>query len=99
MYLSARARLILEQLLINNRPVFIKELAEDLGVSERTIRRDLKEVEATLTSYQLKLVKEQGILTLEGPDSARQNFRWQLMDLSYNEYSQKSVSKKFLKRY
>ncbi|MGX7263230.1 BglG family transcription antiterminator [Enterococcus crotali] len=97
MYLSARARLILEQLLINNRPVFIKELAEDLGVSERTIRRDLKEVEATLTSYQLKLVKEQGILTLEGPDSARQNFRWQLMDLSYNEYSPEERQQKILK--
>ncbi|WP_258379383.1 HTH domain-containing protein [Enterococcus plantarum] len=87
MYLSARARLILEQLLNNNRPVYINELAEDLSVSARTIRRDLKEVEEILSSYQICLVKEHRILTLKGHDSDKQRFRWQLMDLSYNEYS------------
>ncbi|MBO0474023.1 BglG family transcription antiterminator [Enterococcus ureasiticus] len=97
MYLSARARLIMEQLLTSSRPVFINELAEDLSVSVRTIRRDLKEVEETLASYQLKLMKEHGILTLSGLDSDKQRFRWQLMDLSYNEYSPEERQRKILK--
>lgn len=97
MYLSARARLIMEQLLNNSRAVFINELAEELSVSPRTIRRDLKEVEETLNSYQLKLVKEHGILTLSGLDSDKQRFRWQLMDLSYNEYSPEERQQKILK--
>lgn len=97
MYLSARVRLILEQLLINNRPVFVHDLAEDLNVSKRTIRRDLKEVEETLSTYQLKLVKEQGILSLEGVDLDKQHFRWQLMDLSYNEFSPEERQQKILK--
>lgn len=97
MYLSARARLILEQLLNNNRPVYINELAEDLSVSARTIRRDLKEVEEILSSYQICLVKEHRILTLKGHDSDKQRFRWQLMDLSYNEYSPEERQQKILK--
>lgn len=97
MYLSARARLIMEQLLTSNRPVSINELAEDLSVSHRTIRRDLKEVESTLTSYQLTLAKEHGILSLVGLDSDKQRFRWQLMDLSYNDYSPEERQQKILK--
>lgn len=97
MYLSARARLIMEQLFINNQPVIIDELAEELSVSERTIRRDLKEVEETLFSYHLTLKKESGILTLEGTASDQQKFRWQLMDLSYNEYSPDERQQQILK--
>ncbi|WP_086444110.1 BglG family transcription antiterminator [Candidatus Enterococcus lemimoniae] len=97
MYLSARARLIMEQLLTSNRSVSINELAEDLSVSHRTIRRDLKEVESTLTSYQLTLAKEHGILSLVGLDSDKQRFRWQLMDLSYNDYSPEERQQKILK--
>lgn len=97
MYLSARARLIMEQLLTNNRPVFINELAEDLRVSPRTIRRDLKEVESILASYQLKFTKEHGVLTLIGQDSDKQRFRWQLMDLSYSDYSPEERQQKILK--
>ncbi len=97
MYLSARARLIMEQLLISNRPVDVKELAEDLNVSERSIRRDLKEVKATLKSYQLALLKDHGYLTLEGSERDKQNFRWYLMDLSYSDYSPEERQQKILK--
>lgn len=97
MYLSARARLIMEQLSINNQLVFVHELADALDVSERTIRRDLKEVEAMLVNYRLTLKKEHGILTLEGAESDKQKFRWQLMDLSYNEYSPEERQQKILK--
>ncbi|MBL1230916.1 BglG family transcription antiterminator [Enterococcus sp. BWB1-3] len=87
MYLSARARLILEQFLDYSLPVSLKKLSKDLNVSERTIRRDMKEVEDTLFSYNLQLKKENGLYQLLGSDKDIQNFRWYLMDLSYNEYS------------
>lgn len=97
MYLSARARLILEQLLISQLPVSIKKVSEELNVSERTIRRDMKEVEDTLLAYDLKIKKEQGKIILIGTEKEKQNFRWYFMDLSYNEYSPEERQQKILK--
>lgn len=97
MYLSARARLILEQFLSYSLPVSLKKLSKDLNVSERTIRRDMKEVEDTLVSYDLELKKEHGLYHLAGSDKDIQNFRWYLMDLSYNEYSPEERQSKILK--
>ncbi|MBC2364061.1 BglG family transcription antiterminator [Listeria booriae] len=87
MYISARTRLILEQLLMSHEPVATAELAEYMDVSERTIRRDLKEVEAVLGSYQLALERKDAKLTVFGSESSRQAFKWQLLDLSYNEFT------------
>lgn len=97
MYLSARARLILEQLVTSQLPVATKQLSEELNVSERTIRRDLKEVEDTLLVYNLQIKKEQGQLQLIGTEKEKQHFRWHLMDLSYHEYSPEERQQKILK--
>lgn len=97
MYLSARARLILEQLLINLSPVSAKQISEELNVSERTIRRDMKEVEDTLLAYNLAIQRKQGQLSLIGAKKEKQNFRWHFMDLSYNEYSPEERQQKILK--
>lgn len=97
MYLSARARLILEQFLSYSLPVSLGKLSKDLNVSERTIRRDMKEVEDTLTAYDLHLKKEKGLYHLQGSDKDIQNFRWYLMDLSYNEYSPEERQSRILK--
>ncbi|MBP1047704.1 BglG family transcription antiterminator [Enterococcus sp. BWM-S5] len=97
MYLSARARLILEQFLSYSLPVTLKKLAKDLNVSERTVRRDMKEVEETLTSYDLQLKKENSMYHLQGTEKDIQNFRWYLMDLSYNEYSPEERQARILK--
>lgn len=87
MYLSARARLIIEQLMLTKEPVSIKTMAQELAVSERTIRRDLKEVKAVLKSYELLLIGDNQGLSIQGTESQKQKFKWQLLDLSYNEYS------------
>ncbi|MBC6315274.1 BglG family transcription antiterminator [Listeria grandensis] len=87
MYISARTRLILEQLLMSHEPVATADLAEYMDVSERTIRRDLKEVEAVLGSYQLALERKDAKLSVFGSDASRQAFKWQLLDLSYNEFT------------
>ncbi|MGC6770138.1 BglG family transcription antiterminator [Enterococcus sp. LJL51] len=97
MYLSARARLILEQFLNHALPVSLKQLARELNVSERTVRRDMKEVEDTLHSYDLQLNKENGLMRIDGTEKAIQNFRWYLMDLSYNEYSPEERQLRILK--
>ncbi|WP_231889840.1 BglG family transcription antiterminator [Oceanobacillus sp. Castelsardo] len=47
--------------------VKVKDLAEILEVSERTIHRDLKKIEHTLADYHLKLEKKMGLgLRIEG---------------------------------
>ncbi|WP_086349117.1 BglG family transcription antiterminator [Candidatus Enterococcus clewellii] len=97
MYLSARARLILEQFLSYSLPVSLRKLSKDLNVSERTVRRDMKEVEDTLVSYDLQLKRENGMYSLQGSDKDIQNFRWYLMDLSYNEYSPEERQSRILK--
>ncbi|WP_321382775.1 BglG family transcription antiterminator [uncultured Enterococcus sp.] len=97
MYLSARARLILEQFLSYSLPVSLKKLSKELNVSERTIRRDLKEVEDTLASYNLQLKKSSGMYHIQGTDKDIQNFRWYLLDLSYNEYSPEERQSRILK--
>lgn len=97
MYLSARGRLILEQLLINQLPISVKKISKELNVSERTIRRDMKEVEGTVIAYNLKIHKEQGKVSLIGTEKEKQKFRWHFMDLSYNEYSPEERQQKILK--
>ncbi|CCO09736.2 PRD domain protein [Carnobacterium maltaromaticum LMA28] len=87
MYLSARARLILEFLLMNKANVTNAVLASELDVSERTVRRDLHEVEAILDTFQLKLSKENSQLSIIGTEINRQNFKWQLLDLAHNEFT------------
>lgn len=60
MYISGRERKILLQLFNTQEVVTVKDLAETLQVSERTIHRDLKKIEHTLSEYDVKLVKKTG---------------------------------------
>ena len=45
MYISAREKLILDILLDKSEDLTIKDLAEEIDVSPRTIHRDLKGIE------------------------------------------------------
>ncbi|PSL45890.1 BglG family transcriptional antiterminator [Salsuginibacillus halophilus] len=58
MYLSARERQMLSFLLASQEGIKVKELADRLQVSVRTIHRDLPGVEDTLSSFQLELNKQ-----------------------------------------
>lgn len=60
MVISARERLILQFLLEDMKEdVTIKQLADIVNVSERTIHRDLKNIEDVLQAFHLKLQKKQ----------------------------------------
>lgn len=87
MYLSARARLILECLLMKKNKMTSADLAAEMDVSHRTIRRDLNEVEAILHSYQLVLIKKNQELSISGTETSRQNLKFQLFEFSHNEFT------------
>ncbi|KMT59555.1 PTS modulated transcriptional regulator MtlR family protein [Listeria fleischmannii 1991] len=88
MYISARARLILEYLFMSKEAITTSILADYMSVSVRTIRRDLKDVAEILHGYKLQLERgSDQVLSITGADSDKQAFKWQLLDLSYNEYT------------
>ncbi|MCA0971893.1 BglG family transcription antiterminator [Halobacillus litoralis] len=60
MYVSARERKMIEYLIEARDPVPVKKIAEALGVSTRTVHRDLNGLEQTLNDYDLFLQKQTG---------------------------------------
>ncbi len=61
MYIAGRMRKIIELLLQSQEDVTVKEIADALYVSERTVHRDLKDIEQIILSYNLQLVKRSGV--------------------------------------
>jgi mannitol operon transcriptional antiterminator len=61
MYISARERQILEILLTETDEITVKDLANQIGVSGRTVHRDLKNIEDILDEYDLFLQKKSGV--------------------------------------
>lgn len=87
MYVTARSRLILEKMLMTKHLVLLSDLASDFEVSERTIRRDFKEIKALLKSFDLGLEKAGAYYGIHGSEDKLAAFKWQLLDLTYNEYT------------
>jgi mannitol operon transcriptional antiterminator len=88
MYISARERKILELLLITREEVTVKELADELDVSPRTVHRDLKGVEKLVREQGLELNKKSGIgIQVVGADDLKEKLQFYLFNLSHNEYT------------
>lgn len=88
MYISARERQILEILLKNNDETTVKDLADQIGVSARTIHRDLKNVEDVLGEYDLSLLKKSGVgVQIMGDSSKIHELELYLFNLSHTEYT------------
>ncbi|WP_279626718.1 BglG family transcription antiterminator [Oceanobacillus kimchii] len=60
LYLSSRERHILKILLEAEKEMPVKDIADQLGVSIRTIHREIKKTEKVLEDYQLNLTKKTG---------------------------------------
>lgn len=60
LYLSSRERHILKILLEAEKEMPVKDIADQLGVSVRTIHREIKKMEKVLEDYQLNLMKKTG---------------------------------------
>ncbi|WP_229683225.1 BglG family transcription antiterminator [Virgibacillus oceani] len=59
--MAGRVRKIIELLLQSQEDVTVKEIADALYVSERTVHRDLKDIEQIMHSYNLELMKKSGV--------------------------------------
>ncbi|WP_232225534.1 BglG family transcription antiterminator [Oceanobacillus manasiensis] len=91
LYITARVRKMLQVLLQAYEGITVKEIAATLDVSERTIHRDLKELEDLAKEFQLNLVKRAGVgLSLEGKKEDKDRLNRELvqtaeLDLSSDE--------------
>lgn len=88
MYVSARERLILDLLIDREEEMTVKDLADDIDVSVRTVHRDLKGIEQMIEAYDLKLVKKAGVgVQLVGAKEKRDELKMAISHLSYSEYT------------
>ncbi|QCJ40625.1 transcription antiterminator [Bacillus sp. S3] len=88
MYISARERQILEILLKNTDEMTVKDLSNQMGVSGRTIHRDLKNVADILGEYDLILHKKSGVgVQITGDDHRLRELEQYLFNLSHTEYT------------
>ena len=61
MDVSSRERQVMNFLLNLEKPAAVREIAESLNVSERTVHRDLKGIERILSDFELELIKKSGV--------------------------------------
>ncbi|MFT8322988.1 MAG: BglG family transcription antiterminator [Bacillus sp. (in: firmicutes)] len=89
MLISARERVILQFLLEGiNEEITIKQLAEIVNVSERTIHRDVKNIEDILHSFHLKLQKKAGVgLKIIGNQDDVYQLRLTILKQDFTEYT------------
>ena len=67
MDISARMRQILLALLHENGPISVKLREEQIGVSKRTVQRELEYMERTLKGYEVRFTSKTGVgVWLEG---------------------------------
>ena len=89
MIVSGRERLILQYLMDKiNQEVTIKELADFIRVSERTIHRDLKNIEDILEEFNLPLSKRAGVgIKITGDKADLHQLRISILKQNFTEYT------------
>lgn len=88
MYISGRERKILEILLDTEQATTIKQIATNLDVSERTIHRDLKNVEDILYDHHLNLSRKTGQgLRISGLETDKQNLQLILKNIKHTDFT------------
>lgn len=87
MFISAREKLIVEILLDKREELTIKDLAEEIDVSPRTIHRDLIGIEKLLNEYDLGLIRKTGVgIQITGSEESKENLKRKLMTLTLQDY-------------
>lgn len=88
MYISARERQVLEILLTEKEEMTVKDLADKIGVSGRTVHRDLKNIEDILAEYELTLLKKAGVgVQISGDPEKIHQLELFLFNLFHTEYT------------
>lgn len=87
MSVSSRQRMILNILLTEPGEITIKQIADRIAVSTRTVHRELNDIESVLSPFQLQLVKKSGIgVVIEGSAVQKENLRLSLFNQTTVEY-------------
>ncbi|GAA4702458.1 BglG family transcription antiterminator [Brevibacillus fulvus] len=88
MTVTSRQRLILNVLLAEPQGVTVREIAEQVEVSTRTVHRELGELEHLLADYDLRLTKKAGIgIFLEGDLEKKEQLQASLYNQTSIEYT------------
>lgn len=88
MYLTSRERKILMLLLMSEKNRTVKQIADELTVSSRTIHRELKKLENILKAYRLELVKKTGSgVAINGAGSDKQMLKQKVEQMDGVELS------------
>ncbi len=97
MAVPPRIQQILLLLLGASSCVTEQEIADTIGVSKRTVQRDLDEMEEVLTSNDLKLSRRKNLgLCLEGSEEAKKKLKEALGSVSEPDVSNKEERRKHL---
>lgn len=76
MEFTPRMKQILQLILEADKPVSAKHLAEQIGVSKRTVQRELGYVEQSLKGYEVQFISKTGVgVWLEGSEEAKDELR------------------------
>ena len=103
MEFTPRIKQILQVLLEENAPVPVKSLAEKIGVSKRTVQRELGYMEQSLKGYQVHFLSKTGVgVWLEGEELEKQRLLLMLekeddYDVSNREDRRKRLTLELLK--
>ena len=88
MHVSSRERQVMNFLLNLEKPAAVREIAESLNVSERTVHRDLKGIERILSDFELELIKKSGVgLFISGREERKNALLNELQTVSPYSFS------------
>jgi mannitol operon transcriptional antiterminator len=88
MNISSRQRFILDILLRESNGITVGKIADEVGVSSRTIHRELDAIERFLKDYGLYLVKKAGIgVQIQGDPLKKEEISMYLLNVPAKEYS------------
>lgn len=94
---TPRMQEILRRLLKEDGYLSEQALADDLGISKRTVQRELEGTERALSSYNLKLVRQKRAgIRLDGSDLDKKNLSDALADTAAMDFSDKDTRRQHL---
>lgn len=97
MDIAPRMKQILEVLLPAESPVSVKYIAEQIGVSRRTVHRELEYIDSVLKPYHVRFVSKTGVgVRLEGESEDMQRLKNEISGIDDYDVSNKEERRKRL---
>ena len=94
---TPRMQQILQRLLKAKDYLSEQALADELGISKRTVQRELEGTEKALSSYKLKLVRQKRAgIRLDGSEPDKKSLAEALSDTTVMDFSDKDTRRRYL---